>query len=96
MSLNAEESRLTNSRRMLIAGLDRLEERLETRGFAFTNVEIGQLKFQMEMLQRRLGAVNDRLLDIQIAKERIQAYSFKVTFPDMEQNGKRRIRLCNL
>lgn len=92
-SLNIEEVRLTNSRRMLIAGMDRVAERLETRSFALSDQEVRLLNQQLERLQQRLGDVNDRLLDLKIQKGRHYVTSFKVTFPDVERAGERKTRL---
>lgn len=93
--LVAEETRLMNSRRMLIAGLDRIADRLETRRFALSDQEVCRLEAQMELLQQRLGDVNDRLMDSRIASARAKAASFVVSFPDPEKSGERRTRLCN-
>lgn len=92
-SLNIEEVRLTNSRRMLIAGMDRVAERLETRSFALSDQEVRLLNQQLERLQQRLGDVNDRLLDLKIQKAHHYVTSFKVTFPDVERAGERKTRL---
>lgn len=93
--LNAEEIRLTRSRRTLIAGIDRVTERLETRSFALSDQDVLRLTNQLELLQNRLGDVNDRLYDLQVAKAKKRVSSFKVTFPDVEKGGQRRTRLCN-
>lgn len=91
-SLNAEEVRLINSRRMLIAGMDRVAERLESRSYALSGQEVCQLCSQLDRLQQRLGDVNDRLLDLKIQKARRYASSFRVTFPDVDNAGERKTR----
>ena len=85
--INAEEIRLTNSRRMLIASMDRVTERLENRLFALSSAEVDRLNRQLENIQNRLAEINDRLMDIQIQK---RATTFRVSFPDMEKDGERK------
>ena len=85
--INAEEIRLTNSRRMLIASMDRVTERLENRLFALSAAEVDRLNRQLENIQNRLAEINDRLMDIQIQKREI---TFRVSFPNMEKDSERK------
>ena len=85
--INAEEIRLTNSRRMLIASMDRVTERLENRLFALSASEVDRLNRLLENIQNRLAEINDRLMDIQIQKREI---TFRVSFPNMEKDSERK------
>ena len=85
--INAEEVRLTNSRRMLIASMDRVTERLENRLFALSASEVDRLNRLLENIQNRLAEINDRLMDIQIQKREI---TFRVSFPNMEKDSERK------
>lgn len=88
-TLNTEENRLTISRRALIAGMTRVESRLEARSFALSDEDAKLLNHQLETLQQRLGDINDRLHDIQVKKAHRWVSAFKVSFPDIENPGKR-------
>ena len=55
--INAEEIRLTNSRRMLIASMDRVTERLENRLFALSASEVDRLNRLLENIQNRLAEI---------------------------------------
>lgn len=85
--INAEEIRLTNSRRMLIASMDRVTERLENRLFALSASEVDRLNRLLENIQNRLAEINDWLMDIQIQKREI---TFRVSFPNMEKDSERK------
>ena len=85
--INAEEIRLTNNRRMLIAGMNWVTERLENRRFALSASEVDRLNRLLENIQNRLAEINDRLMDIQIQKS---ATTFRVSFPDMEKDSERK------
>ena len=85
--INAEEIRLTNNRRMLIAGMNWVTERLENRRFALSASEVDRLNRLLENIQNRLAEINDRLMDIQIQKREI---TFRVSFPNMEKDGERK------
>ena len=85
--INAEEIRLTNNRRMLIAGMNWVTERLENRRFALSASEVDRLNRQLENIQNRLAEINDRLMDIQIQKREI---TFRVSFPNMEKDSERK------
>ncbi|PBC72937.1 hypothetical protein [Fibrobacter intestinalis] len=85
--INAEEIRLTNNRRMLIAGMNWVTERLENRRFALSASEVDRLNRPLENIQNRLAEINDRLMDIQIQKREI---TFRVSFPNMEKDSERK------
>lgn len=85
--INAEEIRLTNNRRMLIACMNWVTERLENRRFALSASEVDRLNRLLENIQNRLAEINDRLMDIQIQKREI---TFRVSFPDMEKDSERK------
>ena len=85
--INAEEIRLTNNRRMLIAGMNWVTERLENRRFALSASEGDRLNRLLENIQNRLAEINDRLMDIQIQKREI---TFRVSFPNMEKDSERK------
>ena len=85
--INAEEIRLTNNRRMLIAGMNWVIERLENRRFALSASEVDRLNRLLENIQNRLAEINDRLMDIQIQKREI---TFRVSFPNMEKDSERK------
>lgn len=85
--INAEEIRLTNNRRMLIAGMNWVTERLENRRFALSASEVDRLNRLLENIQNRLAEINDRLMDIQIQKREI---TFRVSFPNMEKDSERK------
>ena len=85
--INAEEIRLTNNRRMLIAGMNWVTERLENRRFALSASEVDRLNRLLENIQNRLAELNDRLMDIQIKKREI---TFRVSFPNMEKDSERK------
>ena len=85
--INAEEIRLTKSRRMLIASMDRVTERVENRLFALSASEVDRLNRLLENIQNRLAEINDRLMDIQIQKREI---TFRVSFPNMEKDSERK------
>lgn len=85
--INAEEIRLTNNRRMLIACMNWVTERLENRRFALSASEVDRLNRLLENIQNRLAEINDRLMDIQIQKREI---TFRVSFPNMEKDSERK------
>ena len=85
--INAEEIRLTNNRRMSIAGMNWVTERLENRRFALSASEVDRLNRLLENIQNRLAEINDRLMDIQIQKREI---TFRVSFPNMEKDSERK------
>ena len=85
--INAEEIRLTNNRRMLIACMNWVTERLENRRFALSASEVDRLNRLLENIQNRLAEINDWLMDIQNQK---RATTFRVSFPDMEKDGERK------
>lgn len=85
--INAEEIRLTNNRRMLIADMNWVTERLENRRFALSASEVDRLNRLLENIQNRLAEINDRLMDIQIQKREI---TFRVSFPNMEKDSERK------
>ena len=85
--INAEEIRLTNNRRMLIACMNWVTERLENRRFALSASEVDRLNRLLENIQNRLAEINDWLIDIQIQKREI---TFRVSFPNMEKDSERK------
>ncbi len=85
--INAEEIRLTNNRRMLIACMNWVTERLENRRFALSASEVDRLNRLLENIQNRLAEINDWLMDIQIQKREI---TFRVSFPNMEKDSERK------